>query len=147
MESRQTPLVLFLCTENAARSQMAEVILRSRAGGRIAAASAGMEPTAVHPLAIQVLAEQGLGTAGLRAKSAAEFLGKVSVRYAVIVCERAQQSCPRVYPFATRTLYWPFPDPAAFQGTEADRLARFREVRDQLAERIDQWLAEVGGAP
>ncbi len=141
------PLVLFLCTGNSARSQMAEAILRSRAGDRFEVASAGMEPKGVHPLTLRVLEESGIDTRGLHSKPSSDFLGKVAVRTAIIVCERANQHCPRIYPFAGRTLYWPFDDPAAFEGTEAEQLQKFREVRDQVAARIDQWLDEVDRTP
>jgi len=134
------PLVLFLCTGNSARSQMAEAILRSKAGDRFEAASAGMDPKGVNPLTVCVLEEIGLSTDDLQSKPSSQFLGKVAVRYAVIVCENANQSCPRIYPFATKTLYWPFEDPAAFEGTDDERLAKFREVRDQIADRIEEWL-------
>jgi arsenate reductase len=62
------------------------------------------------------------------------------------VCENANRSCSRIYPFATRTLYWPFEDPAAFEGTEVERLGKFREVRDQITARIDEWLSDVDRA-
>ncbi|MFN7430404.1 MAG: arsenate reductase ArsC [bacterium] len=134
------PLVLFLCTGNSARSQMAEVILRNRAGDRFEVASAGLEPKGVHPLTLQVLNEAGLPTKGLRSKSSTEFLGKVRVRHAIVVCEKANKSCPSIYPFAANMLYWPFEDPAAFEGIDEERLAKFREVRDLIAARIDEWL-------
>lgn len=141
------PLVLFLCTGNSARSQMAEAILRARAGDRFEVASAGLEPVGVNPFTIRVLEEISLPTRGLRSKSTSEFLGKSKVRYAVVVCERANQSCPRIHPFAVQTPYWPFEDPAEFEGTETKRLDKFREVRDQIAKRIDEWLAEFDRAP
>lgn len=137
------PLVLFLCTGNSARSQMAEAILRSRVGDRFEAASAGMDPKGVNPLTVRVLEEIGLPTDVLTSKPSSQFMGKVAVRYAVIVCERANQSCPRIYPFATRTLYWPFEDPAAFEGTEQERLDKFREVRDLIAVHINEWLTAL----
>lgn len=65
------------------------------------------------------------------------------VDYAIVVCEQAQQSCPRIFPFASHTLYWPFPDPAAFEGDESERLERFREVRDWIGARIQQWLDDL----
>jgi len=126
---------------------MAEALLRSRAGDRFEAASAGMDPKGVHPLTLGALEEVGVSAEGLRSKNSSEFLGKVAVRFAIIVCERANQSCPRIYPFATRTLYWPFDDPAAATGTEDERLGKFREVRDQVAARIDQWLDDVDRVP
>lgn len=146
-EEARKPLVLFLCTGNSARSQIAEAILLARAGNRFEVASAGMEPKGVHPLTLRVLEESGIDTRGLRSKPSSEFLGKVAVRIAIIVCERANQHCPRIYPFAGRTLYWPFDDPAAFEGTEPERLEKFREVRDEIAARIDQWLDEVDRTP
>lgn len=136
------PLILFLCTGNAARSLMAEAILRSQAGDRFDVRSAGMDPRGVHPLTRQVLEEIGLSTADLRSKPSSDFLGKVAVRLAIIVCDRAHQHCPRIYPFAARTLYWPFDDPAAFEGSPAARLEKFRDVRDQIARRVDAWLRE-----
>jgi len=144
MPADKKPLVLFLCTGNSARSQMAEAILRDRAGDRFEAASAGLEPKGVHPLTLQALAEAGIDSRGLRSKNSSEFLGKVHVRYAIIVCERANQSCPRVYPFAVQTLYWPFDDPAATEGPEA--LSTFRRVRDEIAARIDDWLRDLDQA-
>ncbi len=140
-------VVLFLCTGNSARSQMAEAILRARASDRFDAASAGLEPKGVHPLTIRVLSEVGIDTSGLYSKNSSDFLGKVAVRYAIIVCERANQHCPRIYPFAVQTLYWPFEDPATAEGTEEQRLERFREVRDQVTARIDEWLGDVDLRP
>lgn len=143
MESSHKPLVLFLCTGNSARSQMAEAILRARAGDVYEAASAGLEPKGVHPLTLEALEEVGISGDGLRSKSSGEFLGKVSVRFAIIVCEKANAMCPTIYPFAVRTLYWPFEDPAAMAGSRDERLEKFREVRDQIAARIDEWLEDV----
>lgn len=138
------PLVLFLCTGNSARSIMAEAILRARAVDRVEVASAGLEPRGVHPMSLQVLSEAGIDTRGLHSKSSTDFLGKVAVRWAIILCESANRSCPHIYPFATHTLYWPFDDPAAPGLPEPQRLARFREVRDRITARIDAWLVEVG---
>lgn len=141
------PVVLFLCTGNSARSQMGEAILRAKAGDRFEAASAGLEPKGVNPLTLRVLEELRVPTDDLRSKPSSQFLGKVAVRYAIIVCEKANQSCPHIYPFATRTLYWPFEDPAAFEGTAEERLEKFRQVRDQITARIDEWLSEVDRTP
>jgi len=138
----KNPLALFLCTGNSARSIMAEAILRCKAGDRFDVASAGLEPKGVHPMTVEVLREIGVPTDGLRSKPISEFLGRVSIRYAITVCAHADAACPRVFPFATRRMYWPFADPPATPGTDADRLAKFREVRDEIARQLAAWLAE-----
>lgn len=138
--------VLFVCTGNSARSIMAEALLRHHAGDRYEVHSAGTEPKGVNPLALRVLEEIGVGTAGLASKSTMDFLGRVRVHDAIIVCDKAQQACPRIQPFAVRTHYWPFPDPAAATGSEADRLAVFREIRDQIDAQVRRWLAETPAA-
>ncbi|MBX3356626.1 MAG: arsenate reductase ArsC [Phycisphaeraceae bacterium] len=144
----EKPLVLFLCTGNSARSIMAEAILRDRAGDRFEAASAGLAPTGlVNPLAIEALREIGVSTEGLHSKPSKMFLGRIAVRHAITVCEAADRSCPKVFPFATRRHSWPFEDPAAFEGTERGRLAKFREVRDAISARIDEWLESEPDGP
>jgi arsenate reductase (thioredoxin) len=137
---KDRPRVLFVCTHNAARSQMAEAILRQVAGDQFEACSAGFAPTEVHPLTIRALTEIGVDTKGLRAKAVRDFLGKEAVKYAVIVCQQDEESCPRVYLFATRTLYWAFDDPSAAPGTPDDQLAAFRRVRDEIDCRIREWV-------
>ena len=132
--------VLFLCTQNAARSQMAEALLRHVAGSRFEVVSAGLEPTSVHAFTRRVLEEKGMDTRGLHAKSLGEFLGKAHIRYAIIVCEYTEEQCPRLYPFALQTLYWPFDDPLQAQGSCAQRLETFRAVRDKIADRLCEWL-------
>lgn len=141
------PVVLFLCTGNSARSQMAEAILRHYAADRYQALSAGLEPKGVHPLAVRVLEELGIETGGLRSKSVQEYLGRVHARHAIILCASAQSQCPSLYPFANQVHYWPFPDPAATEGDEAERLRQFRIVRDQIAERVATWLAREAEQP
>jgi len=126
------PYVLFLCTHNAARSQLAEA--------RFAVASAGLAPTEIHPFTQQVLREIGLDLRGLRAKNLKDFLGKVNVLYAIIVCAQAERHCPRLYPFALQTLYWPFLDPTQAIGDSEQRLKTFRVVRDQIDARLRTWL-------
>jgi arsenate reductase len=136
--------VLFVCTGNSARSIMAEALLRARAGEAGApcdAHSAGMEPRGVNPLALRVLQEIGVDTSGLSSKNTMEFLGRTRVDHAVIVCDAANKSCPRIQPFAAHTHFWPFDDPAAATGPEDHRLAEFRRVRDQIDHRIRAWLA------
>ena len=138
MKKRET--VLFLCTGNSARSQMAEALLRRHGGEHYDVFSAGLEPRGVHPLTIRVLAEIGIDTSTLRSKSVDEFMGKMAIHHAIVVCSKAQQQCPRFYPFAMDSLYWPFEDPAAFIGSDEQTLDKFREVRDQIEVRILEWL-------
>ncbi len=134
------PAVLFLCTGNSARSQMAEAILRHRAADRFDAHSAGTEPKGVNPLTERVLEEIGVSTQGLRSKHLREFLGHLGVRYLIIVCDTANQSCPTAWPGVLERQFWPFPDPASAEGTEDERLDVFRSVRDQIDQRIRDWL-------
>lgn len=139
----EKPRVLFLCTHNAARSQLAEALLRKHATHRFEAMSAGLEPTDVHPLTRQVLEELGVDHTALRAKGAREFLGRTSIRYAIIVCQRVEARCPQVFPFAMQTLYWNFDDPTEQQGSAELQLAKFRRVRDEIDACIKAWLREV----
>jgi arsenate reductase (thioredoxin) len=140
--SETKPRILFVCTHNAARSQMAEALLRRYAGERFEVLSAGHSPTEVHPLTRQVLTDIGIDSSGLHAKSLDLFFAKVSIAYAIIVCERAEDGCPHLYPFALNTLYWPFEDPTQAEGSMAERLHAFRIVRDQIARRLQAWLDE-----
>jgi arsenate reductase len=121
---------------------MGEAILRHRAGDLFNVFSAGTAPKGIHPLTLRVLKEKGIDTAGLRSKDSSEFMGKMRVNHLIIVCENAQQSCLRIFPGMMNKEYWPFDDPPAFEGTEEEKLAKFREVRDEIDERIQQWLAE-----
>ena len=135
--------VLFLCTANSARSPMAVALLRRRVGGSFEIYSAGLHPTEVHPLTHCVLNEVGIETSTLRAKGIKELLGKITVRYAIIVCSKAAEACPHIYPFALQVLNWPFEDPAASEGTPAERLAVFRKTRDLIDSRLCAWLEEL----
>lgn len=139
--------VLFLCTHNSSRSQMAESFLRARGGDRYAVFSAGTQPRAVHPLAIRAMAERAIDiseTAGHRAKSLDEFNGQ-TFDLVVTVCDDAAEACP-FFPGARWQEHWSFPDPSAAAGTEAERLDAFRRVRDAISARIDEFLRrEVGG--
>ena len=134
--------VLFLCTHNAARSLMAEALLRHVAKDYFEVLSAGLEPADVHPLTKRVLAEVGVDTSPLRSKGIERIMGRVAIKYAIVVCEESEMACPRIYPFAMQTLRWPFKDPAAVGGSEDARLAAFRTVRDEIERKIRAWLAE-----
>ena len=133
--------VLFLCTGNSARSLMAEALLRHEAGDRFEALSAGTDPKGVNPLTVRALQEIGVSATGLRSQPLSEYLSQRRIDCAVIVCDKANEACPATYPFSAHRLYWPFDDPAVAVGDEAQRLAAFREVRDQIHARIKEWLA------
>jgi arsenate reductase len=135
------PNVLLLCTGNSCRSQMAEGFLRQLAGDRYTVLSAGTEPKdEVHPLAVEVMAEGGIDISRQHPKHVKEFLGRLPVRYLIIVCDGANESCPRIFPGLIERLFWPFDDPAKFQGTAEETLGEFRRVRDEIQQRIVQWL-------
>jgi arsenate reductase len=138
------PSILFLCTGNSCRSQMAEGFLRELGGGRFTACSAGTDPAErVHPLAVEVMAEKGIDIRQGQPKNVSQFLERLSVRHLVIVCDGANEKCPRVFPGLLNRMFWPFDDPAAFVGSEAATLEKFRDVRDQIESRIKQWLKET----
>ncbi len=133
------PRILFLCTANSARSQLAEAILRDRAGDDITACSAGTDPASVHPLAIEVLEEVGICTSGLRSTDVDEVLADGPVALTIAVCAAASEKCPVVAGGQVRA--WPFDDPAACQGDEETRREAFRTIRDQISTKIESWLA------
>ena len=130
--------VLFLCTHNSARSQMAESFLRAMAGDRFEAGSAGTEKTAVNPLAIRAMAELGIDLGGHTSKVYAD-VEVPAWDYLITVCDDANERCPWV-PGSVQRLHWSFPDPSRATGTEAERLAVFRRVRDQIQARLAEWL-------
>ena len=132
------PRVLILCTGNSARSQMAEGLLRHDAGNRFEVFSAGTKPTQVRPEAIAVMQELGIDISSQRSKSVDEFVGQ-NFAYVVTVCDNAKETCP-VFPAATTRLHWSFDDPAAVEGSEQQRLAAFRCVRDELRSRLQGLL-------
>jgi len=131
--------VLFLCTHNSARSQMAEGFLRALAGDRFETASAGTEARGVNTLAARVMAEAGVDLAGHTSKTLDRFLGE-PWDHVITVCDSANEACP-VFPGTAERLHWSFDDPSAARGTEAERLAVFRRIRDEIRARIEAWLA------
>lgn len=135
--------VLFLCTGNSARSQMAEAFLRKYASDVFEVYSAGLEPKGINPYTVQVMEELGLDLSGQRSKSLDEYRGKVQFDYLVTVCDHADQNCPFFPGMGTR-LHWSFEDPAACLGTPQEKLTQFRHVRDQIDNRIRTWLVELG---
>jgi arsenate reductase len=136
------PKVLFLCTGNSARSQMAEAFLRKYAGDRFEVHSAGLEPSVVNPYTIHVMEEVGVDMSAHRSKSLTEYMGKVHFAYMITVCDRAEQKCP-IFPGMGVRLHWPFEDPAAATGSDEEKLARFRQVRGEIEKKMMEWLAST----
>ena len=134
--------VLFLCTGNSARSQMAEAFLRRYGGDRFVAYSAGLEPKEIHPLTRQVMDEIGFSLDGQYAKDIAEYMGRKHFGYLITVCAHAEKNCPRVFPGVGQRMHWEFEDPAAFEGAQAAKLLKFREVRDLVRQRVQEWVSE-----
>lgn len=128
------PRVLFLCTHNAARSQMAEAILRDLSKGTVEVSSAGNEPTEVHRLAIRALRGMGIDITGQRSKHVDEFAGQ-PFDYVVTLCDSAREMCP-VFPGHPERIHWSFPDPGAVEGTDEARLAAFRQTAAELSMRL-----------
>jgi arsenate reductase len=120
---------------------MAEAFLREYGGDRFEAYSAGLEPGVIHPYTRRVMEEVGLDLSEQHSKDLAEYMGKVHFGYLITVCANAEKRCPSVFPGMGQRLHWPFEDPAAFVGSEEEKLAKFREVRDQVDRRIQEWLA------
>lgn len=132
--------VLFLCTGNSARSQMAEAFLRHHAGDRFEAYSAGLEPKGIHPYTVRAMGEIGIDLSGQRSKDVIEYMGKMHFGYLITVCARAEASCPKTFPGVGQREHWGLEDPAAFEGSEEATMAKFRQIRDQIDRRIQDWL-------
>jgi arsenate reductase (thioredoxin) len=120
---------------------MGEAIFRHLAGERFNVYSGGTNPKGIHPLTIRVLKEKGIDTNGLRSKDSSELMGRITVHHLIVVCDNAERSCPRVFPGMLSREFWPLDDPPALEGTDEERLEKFREVRDEIERRIEQWLA------
>lgn len=134
----QKSRVLFLCTHNSARSQMAEGLLRHLAGDRFEAMSAGTETTRVRPLAVRAMEEVGVDISGQGSKTLERYLGE-PFEYVITVCDDANEACP-FFPGAKSRLHWSFEDPSQAGGSEEERLAVFRSVRDRIRGRIEEDL-------
>lgn len=138
----QKTRVLFLCTGNTSRSQLAEAILRHKAGDRFEAHSAGLRPTELRTEVLAVLAEAGISADGLSCKGVDEYLGKIHINYLVTVCSDAEKNCPRIWPPGGARIFWPLDDPAVVEGDEELRLAAYRKARDELSALIDAFVEE-----
>ncbi len=140
-----TRRVLILCTGNSCRSQMAEALWNQLGDGQWQAFSAGSNPAGyVHPLAVKAMSEVQQDLSGCRSKHVDEFQEE-SFDLVITVCDSARESCP-YFPGAKETLHWPFFDPAHAEGSEVEKLAVFRDVRDQIRHRISMYLAGNGDA-
>lgn len=135
--------VLFLCTGNSCRSQMAEGLLRAMAGHRFEVYSAGLAPKPIAEMTRQVMREIGIDIEGQRPKSVMDFLGREHFGHLITVCDRADGLCP-IFPGVGNRQHWPLPDPAEVDGTEEVRLAAFRETRNELMSKISAWLLDQG---
>ncbi len=135
--------VLFLCTHNSARSQMAEGLLRDLAGDRFEVHSAGTEATSVRPQAARVMGELGVDISGQESKTLDRYLGE-PFDYVITVCDEANEACP-FFPGAKRRLHWSLPDPSRADGTEEERVEVFRSVRDRLKGLMERELANGEG--
>lgn len=133
--------VLFLCTGNSARSQMAEAFLNRMGGDQYKAFSAGLEPRGINPYTVKVMAEIGYDLGQNRSKGVEEFLGKEHLHILITVCDNAEKNCPSVWPGVVERYHWPIDDPAAATGSEDEILAAFRKARKELQEQVLAFLA------
>ena len=131
------PKVLFLCTGNSCRSQMAEGLLRHRAGDRFEAASAGTRPAGLNPLAVKTMAEIGIDISSQESKHADSLAGQ-QFTHVITVCDNAREACP-AFPATTQFLHWSFDDPAEAPGSGEERMKIFTRVRDEIDERIARF--------
>lgn len=135
--------VLFLCTANTARSQMAEALLRAATGNAVTIASAGTRPSVVHPNAIRAMEKRGIDMSGQSSKHLDSFLG-TEVSLVVTVCDHLKEECPD-FPGALRTIHWSIPDPVS-EGEDAGTLPAFDRVAAELATRVEYLVPVLGGA-
>jgi arsenate reductase (thioredoxin) len=141
-EVPQRSRILFLCTHNSARSQMAEGLLRQLARDRFEVMSAGTEATHIRPLAIRAMDEIGIDISGQESKTLDRYLDE-PFDFVITVCDDANEACP-FFPGAANRLHWSFEDPSRAEGSEEERLAVFRSVRDRIRERIEDDLVATG---
>lgn len=134
--------VLFLCSGNSARSQMAEAVLSKSAGDRYEVYSAGLEPKGIHPLTLEVMQEAGYDLSAHTSKPLSDYIGKIHFDFLITVCGDADKKCP-FFPGMGKRLHWGFEDPAAFQGSPQEQVEKFREIRDKISARIQTLLAEM----
>lgn len=137
------PKVLFLCTGNSARSQMAEAFLRAYADNQFEVYSAGLEPKGyILPEVLKVMKELGFDMAGQTSKGVQEYLGKVVFAHTITLCGDAEENCPAIFLNMGKHEHWPFDDPAKVHGDKAERLEATRVVRDQIDQRVTEWIKQ-----
>jgi arsenate reductase (thioredoxin) len=136
--------VLFVCTHNSARSQIAEAYLKRMGGDRFQVESAGFEPGPLNPLAVEVLKEEGIDISGQKARSVFELFKSGRIyQYVITVCESSRESqCP-LFPGITKRLHMPFADPSALTGSHQEKLAAARQIRDQIKQAVAKLVAEL----
>jgi arsenate reductase len=133
--------VLFLCTQNSARSQMAEAFLRKHGGDRFEVYSVGCRVAdEIHPYAIEVMEEVGIDIGDQYPKGLRTYMGRMGFNYSIIVCARAEKDCPKTFPGVGTRLVWIFDDPRGEDVPEGERLEKFRQVRDEIEAKILHWL-------
>lgn len=132
--------VLFICTHNSARSQMAEGLINHDLAGKVQAFSAGIEPTSVHPLALAVMKEVGIDISGHRSKSLDEFVNE-EFDFVITLCDHAAESCP-IFFGGVQRIHMGFPNPTAISGSDEERLMAFRKVRDQIRTQLVEFLSD-----
>jgi arsenate reductase len=121
---------------------MAEAFLRKYGGEAFEAHSAGLEPKGLNPLTVKVMDEVGIDVSNQKSKGIETYLGKVLFQYLITVCDDAEKNCPTVWPGVNQRMHWSFEDPAKFEGTAEEKLAKFREARDLMEKKIKAWVAE-----
>lgn len=136
--------VLFLCVHNSARSQMGEAWVKSLGGGLVTAESAGLTPTAINPLVVEAMKEEGIDLEGRETHSVFDYFREGRLYdYVITVCDESSGNACPVFPGMVRRLHWPFPDPSALTGTHEEKLAAVRCIRDGIREKVRAWLDEL----
>ena len=144
IEMLSMPRVLFICVHNGGRSQMCEAFLKHYAGDRFDAQSAGLEPGELNPLVVEAMAEIGINISQNETKSVFRVWRSGQIfEYIIAVCDKeAAEKCP-IFPGVAKRLHWPFQDPSKVTGTYEQKLQKVREIRDEIAARIQDWLASL----
>ncbi len=122
---------------------MAEAFLRKYGSEHFEAHSAGLQPRGINPLTIKAMDEIGINVSTQTSKDIKTYLGKTLFQHLITVCDNAEKNCPTIWPGINHRQYWSFEDPAAFDGTEDEKLEKFRQVRDQIEQKIKEWIGNI----